>query len=182
MSITQPLKFLCPDVEETCTDPARNKLLQLVGLFGTTYDRTIAARENGHSREESDAWFEAQLAPWDYRGRTALHVAAAGRSPECVAVVLERNPDVATVTFGEENTALHTAVRLGVPESVRLILEEFPGLAAKANAAEQTPFEMAREIIENLPDWQSFMRKENRQTGSKADFEAIAAMLEPDRV
>jgi hypothetical protein len=50
----------------------------------------------------------------DYRGRIALHTAVAGRSPECVAVVLERNPDVAKVAVSEENTVLHTAVRFGV--------------------------------------------------------------------
>lgn len=59
------LEFLCPGVEATCTDPARNKLLQLVGLFGTIYNLTIAAWKNGDTNEDQDAWFEAHLAPWD---------------------------------------------------------------------------------------------------------------------
>lgn len=116
----------------------------------------------------------------DNLGRTALHAAVAGRSPECVATILERNPDVAKVTVGEENTALHTAVRFGVLKNVHLILEEFPGLAQKGNAAAQTPLEMAHEILENLPDWQMFMKSKNRCAGSKDDFEAIIALLESE--
>lgn len=112
----------------------------------------------------------------DHLGRTALHAAVTGRSPECVTIVLDRNPDVAKATFDEENTALHTAVRFGVPESVRLILEEFPGLVSKTNAAGKTPLAMAHEILENLPEWQAYMRKEKRRTGSKKDFEAIIAL------
>lgn len=116
----------------------------------------------------------------DCQGRTTLHAAVAGRSPECVSVVLERNPDVAKVEFGEGNTALHTAVRFGVPENVRLILEEFPGLGSKINAAGQTPLAMAHEIIEDLPGWQEYMRKANRRTGSKEDFEMIIALLDSE--
>lgn len=112
----------------------------------------------------------------DYLGRTTLHAAVTGRSPECVAIVLDRNPDVAKVTFGEENTALHTAVRFGMPESIRLILGKFPGLVSKTNATGQTPLAMAHEILENLPEWQAIMRKKNRRTGSREDFEAIIAL------
>ena len=114
----------------------------------------------------------------DYLGRTALHAAVTGRSPECVAIVLDRNPDVAKATFGEGNTSLHTAVRFGVPESIRLILGEFPGLVSKTNAAGQHPLAMVHGILENLPDWHEFMRKANRRAGSKEDFEAIIALLE----
>lgn len=115
----------------------------------------------------------------DYLGRTALHAAVAGCSPECVTIVLDCNPyDVARGTFAEGNTALHTAVRFGVPENVRLILDNFPGLVSETNAAGQTPLAMAHEILEQLPEWYEFMRKSNRRTGSKEDFEAIIAFLE----
>lgn len=113
----------------------------------------------------------------DFIGRTALHSAVCGRSPECVAIVLDLNPDVEKVTFDEENTALHTAVRFGVPENVALIVEAFPCRADKANAAGQTPLDMARDLHANWDDWKEFMRKQNRQIGSKADFEAIIALL-----
>jgi len=113
----------------------------------------------------------------DFAGRTALHAAVSGRSPECVALVLDRNPDVAKVTEGEGNSPLHTAVRFGVPESVRLILDEFPGLASKANAKGQTPLQMADDILENLPAWVAAMKAENRRTGTKEDFKTIIAVL-----
>jgi len=59
------LKFLCPDVAIDCADPAKNKLLQIVGLFETVYNLTIQAYQNADSAEDQDAWFESQLAPWD---------------------------------------------------------------------------------------------------------------------
>ncbi|MDP1984486.1 MAG: hypothetical protein Q8K23_18215, partial [Sulfuritalea sp.] len=59
------LEFLCPGVALDSTDPARNKLLQLIGLFGTIYNLTIEAWQHGDTYKEQDAWFEAQLAPWD---------------------------------------------------------------------------------------------------------------------
>lgn len=114
----------------------------------------------------------------DFGGRTALHSAVSGRSPECVAIVLERDPLVADkVTHSEGNTALHTAVRFGQPESVSHILEAFQSLSRQANAAKQTPLNMAKDISENWNEWKQFMTKENRQTGSIKDFEAINLML-----
>ena len=119
----------------------------------------------------------------DFAGRTALHAAVASRSPECVAVVLEREPYVADkVTKDEKNTAMHTAVRFGQPESVRLILEAFPSLATQTNAKDQTPLDVARDISENWNEWKQFMTKENRQTGSIKDFEAITLMLADDNL
>jgi hypothetical protein len=58
-------KFLCPEVEATCTDPARNKLLQLIGLFETIYNLTIQAWKNADAVTAQDSWFEKQLSPWD---------------------------------------------------------------------------------------------------------------------
>lgn len=118
----------------------------------------------------------------DYLGRTALHSAVTGRSPKCVTLILERLPNVSThVSNGEGNTVLHTAVRMGHPECVRLIIEEFPGLLTQENFANETPVEMARSILDNLITWQDFMHKQNRQTGSRQDFEMIAALLGADQ-
>lgn len=119
----------------------------------------------------------------DYRGRTALHSAVSGRSPECVAFVIDHyfqtdQKSFEKATGDEKNTALHTAVRFGQPDCVRLILEGFPSLASQTNAVKQTPLDMARDIFENLAAWQTYMRKENRSTGSKEDFEAIITLLE----
>ena len=114
----------------------------------------------------------------DYLGRTALHSAVTGRSPKCVTLILECLPNVSThVSYGEGNTVLHTAVRMGHPECVRLIVEEFPGLLTQENFSNETPVEMAHSILDNLTAWQDFMYKQNRQTGSRKDFEIIAAML-----
>lgn len=113
----------------------------------------------------------------DFRGRTALHSAVSGRSPACVAIILDCNPVVTTVTPDEKNTALHTAVRFGQPECVRLILDAFPSLALAANSAMHTPLDMALDILGNLSGRQNFMQKENRQTGSQEDFEQIVAHL-----
>ena len=113
-------------------------------------------------------------------GRTALHAAAAGRSPQCVALVLEQQPLVNDkVTHTEGYTALHTAVHFGQPECVRLILEEFPGLASKACLDRETPLDRVKGIMANLDQWQYSMQQENRRTGSKQDFEEIAALLRP---
>ena len=114
----------------------------------------------------------------DHVGRTALHSAASGRSPACMAIMLEQNPDVLKVTKDEQNTTLHTAVRFGQPDSVRLILEEFPGLALQANLAGDTPLAMAKDLLTDLPGWQDHMRRQNRRTGETADFEAIIMQLE----
>lgn len=114
----------------------------------------------------------------DYKGRTALHAAVTACSPECVSIILERNPLVGDkLTFGENNTALHTAVRLGVPEIVSLIYDAFPGLASQVNDANQTPLAVAQDILNDLPSWQEFMRTQNRRIGSKEDFTNIITLL-----
>jgi hypothetical protein len=60
------VKFLCPDLQpEDAHDPKRNKVLQLIALFGTIYNKTIQAWHHGNTEAEQDAWFEKQFAPWD---------------------------------------------------------------------------------------------------------------------
>ena len=56
------LKALCGnEVKPSCTDPAKNKLLQLLGLFSRVYNLTIEAWKNADSVEEQDVWFEARM-------------------------------------------------------------------------------------------------------------------------
>lgn len=60
------VSYLCPGLKsEELHDPQRNKVLQLITLFGTIYNKTIQAWHYGHSEAEQDAWFENQFAPWD---------------------------------------------------------------------------------------------------------------------
>lgn len=131
-----------------------------------------------------DADLTAMLAPisdvdaQDYLGRTALHAAAGGRSPTCVAAVLELNPDVGKVTEDGENTVLHTAVLFAAPDCARLILDEFPGLASKPNIAGQTPLAMARAIAGDLPRWRKQMSREGRRVGSDVEARAMVALLD----
>lgn len=119
----------------------------------------------------------SDVAAQDHIGRTAMHSAVSGRSPKCVALVLDLNPDMEKVTFAEKNTALHTAVRFGVPENVALITEAFPGLVLLPNVHEQTPIDMAQSIHADWPKFQTFMRNQNRSIGSILDFEVIIERL-----
>lgn len=57
--------FLCPGISPSCADPQQNKVRQLIGLFELIYNLTIAAWHHGNTHAEQDAWFEAQLPPWD---------------------------------------------------------------------------------------------------------------------
>lgn len=123
----------------------------------------------------------------DYLGRTALHSAVSGRSPECVAIVIDHyfkydKTGFDKATGDEGNTALHTAVRFGQPKCVKLILDAYPELAAQTNVEKQTPLDMARDLLEHLVDWQAYMHKANRSTGSREDFEMIIAELAPESV
>lgn len=60
------VKYLCPDLQpEQAHDPRQNKVLQLIGLFETVYNKSIQAWHYGNTEAEQDAWFEKQFAPWD---------------------------------------------------------------------------------------------------------------------
>jgi hypothetical protein len=59
------LGLLCPRVEDTCTDPSQNKLLQLARIFGNIYNLTVDAWKNSETRQQEDMLFESRLAPWD---------------------------------------------------------------------------------------------------------------------
>lgn len=119
----------------------------------------------------------------DKLGRTALHSAVLGRSRECLAAVLEANPDVLKVSEGEANTAAHTAVRLGWIDGLRLILDEFPGLAAVENAAGQTPLTMACELLEDYENWRTIMQNQHaRRVGAKEDFKSVVALLKAPQI
>jgi len=60
------VKFLCPELQpEVEHDPRKNKVLQLISLFETIYNKTIQAWHHGNTEAEQDAWFEQQFALWD---------------------------------------------------------------------------------------------------------------------
>jgi hypothetical protein len=58
---------LCPEVEPTCTDPSKNKVLQLLSLFTRVFNLTISAHGQVSSadEEEEDRIFEASLTPFE---------------------------------------------------------------------------------------------------------------------
>jgi len=116
----------------------------------------------------------------DYLGRTALHAATSSNSADCVALILDINPQVSKVTLDEKQTALHTAVRFGNVKAVALIYDAFPGCAECRNAAGQTPLDLAKDLAGNFKQWQAFMKTRNRRTGSQADFDAVVRLLQSD--
>lgn len=59
------LKELCPGVKESCANPAENKLLQLISIFGASYNATINSWKNSETRAEEDALFESLLPACD---------------------------------------------------------------------------------------------------------------------
>lgn len=58
---------LCPGVDLNCTDPAANKVLQLVGLFTRVFNLTIDVHGQVPmlNEEEEDRLFEAALTPFE---------------------------------------------------------------------------------------------------------------------
>ena len=60
---TRLLKFLCPEVDADCSDPDKNKLLQIFTLFKLIYNLTTeAAVQKGHMGEQAEnEWFEEKL-------------------------------------------------------------------------------------------------------------------------
>ncbi|MDP5134216.1 MAG: ankyrin repeat domain-containing protein [Paraglaciecola sp.] len=66
------LKFLCPGVDQYCSDPNKNKLLQLLFSFQAIYNLTIAAkREYSHIGDTAtritheNIWFDNKLPPFE---------------------------------------------------------------------------------------------------------------------
>lgn len=60
------VKCFCPVLlQEQVHDPRQNKVLQLIGLFETIYNKTIQAWHHGDTESAQDAWFENQFSPWD---------------------------------------------------------------------------------------------------------------------
>ena len=111
----------------------------------------------------------------DYLGRTALHSAVTGASPDCVSAILARGPDLTRVSTAEGNSTLHTAVRMGYPAIVRLLTT--PELVKWTNHADLTPGQMMVDILGDLPGWQAVMQRERRKTGTDADYRECAAEL-----
>ena len=60
------VQFMCPDLPPTlANNPKQNKVLQLIGVFETIYNKTIQAWHHGNTELEQDAWFEQQFSGWD---------------------------------------------------------------------------------------------------------------------
>ncbi|MGV8868976.1 MAG: ankyrin repeat domain-containing protein [Janthinobacterium svalbardensis] len=114
----------------------------------------------------------------DYLGRTALHAAVTARSKNCVSMLLTHQADTSRVTYDEANTALHTAARMGYADIVALVIEHHAHLVAKENSFHQTPLELAKKILIDLPGFRNMMATHHRRSiGSKQDFDQIIAML-----
>ncbi len=60
-------QLLCPATSLHETDAKRNKVMQLVGIYGGIYNITLRAWSVSKDWREQDAWFEQRLAPWDRR-------------------------------------------------------------------------------------------------------------------
>lgn len=114
----------------------------------------------------------------DIKGRSALHAAVMGNSLRCVSSILECEDIDLNKRTVDGNTALHMAVRFGRPEVVKLITEAFPGVSGSRNKENQTALEMAQKILDNLSDWQNFMKSQNQRSGSKEDYSKIISTLE----
>ena len=114
----------------------------------------------------------------DYLGRTALHAAVTARSKNCVSMLLTHQADTSRVTYDEANTALHTAARMGYADIASLVIEHQAHLAAKENSFHQTPLELAKKILIDLPGFRNMMATHYRRSiGSKQDFDQIIALL-----
>lgn len=57
------LKFLFPNVDKLCTDPSKNKLLQIVLLYKHVYNLTITAHKNSNTIQEEEIYFENKISP-----------------------------------------------------------------------------------------------------------------------
>lgn len=60
-------EVICPEVESSCTDASRNKVLQLLSLFTRVFNLTISAHSqvSPASEEEEDRVFEAALTTFE---------------------------------------------------------------------------------------------------------------------
>ena len=58
------VKNLCPEVKETCSDPSKNKVLQLLNIYRTVYNLTIQAHVECSTLEDENIWFEDRLPIW----------------------------------------------------------------------------------------------------------------------
>lgn len=114
----------------------------------------------------------------DYTGRTVLHSAVTGGSVECLAAVLEHQPDRQLVTAEEGNTPLHTAVKMGLPGIVRPLIEYAPEWVQAKNTFGFTPLEFAEKIVmKDLPAFQTLMAKLGRKVGNQRDYEDCLNLL-----
>lgn len=108
------VKFLCPGVDEDCTDLKDNKVLQLIRQFELIYNLTVAAWKEADSERAQDAWFEAHLPP-----------------PSALDLYLSICPSMRSIAIGEwARTLSRRFVELeSVPELEDIPLPGLPNLA-----------------------------------------------------
>jgi hypothetical protein len=120
----------------------------------------------------------ADINAQDFLGRTVLHAAVTARSKHCVSMLLTHQADTLKGTYNEGNTALHTAARMGYADIVSLLIEHHAHLVAKENSFHQTPLELAKKIMIDLPGFRNMMATHYRRSiGSTQDFDQIITML-----
>jgi hypothetical protein len=113
----------------------------------------------------------------DYLGRTALHAAVTGNSKECVRLLLNRQPDMLRVTYGEGQTALHTAARMGCIEIAAMIKEEFPFLVDRKNVDDRTPAEECKDSLQSYDVFAEALAAHGRVPPSPDALRSTYAML-----
>jgi len=124
----------------------------------------------------------AGVALQDFKGRTALHAAAAVNSLESLGALLSaRGGDRALeMTDIAGHSILHTAVKMAGLNMVALILSKRPELIDAPNCEEQSPLDQAQELAKG-GDFYSLMvktlRGEDRDHGSLADYREVFQFL-----
>jgi hypothetical protein len=113
----------------------------------------------------------------DFKGRTALHAAVAGRCERSVRLLLNAKANASLFTQGEQHTPLHTAVRMGLPTIVSELVTYAPELKKCRSIRGETPVMLAGVINSDLPRHVSIMSREGRNIGSASDFMALEKLL-----
>ncbi len=115
----------------------------------------------------------------DYLGRTALHAAVTGDSPECVQLVLAEGPNIQNTTFVESQSALHTAVRIGNVSVVSALAQALPDLLTSTNVNGDTPEAEAQRVLDHYDQYCSMMaRQTSRKPATRSAMMAIVALLQ----
>lgn len=141
------VKFLCPGIDPTCTDPYQNKVLQLIGIVETIYNISIGAYKNCDSRAEEDAWFESKLAPWD---KETIFLSIL---PSRFDSAFEEVPELLTREFAklDPTTPLEDLVPMDEANAQRIIQAKLKQLKSHIDEAERAAY--LRGCVETSLPW-----------------------------